>query len=76
MVKMINAWTKTEMFVAEDRVDEYLAAGCILAVKPAINKAESVKEEPKKAEPKAEPKKAPVKKAPAKRTVKKATAKK
>lgn len=73
MVKMINAWTKTEMFVAEDRVEEYLAAGCVLAAKPVTNKAESVKEEPKKAEPKAEPKKAPVKKAP---TRKKATAKK
>ena len=68
MVRMINGWTKTEMFVADDRVDEYLAAGCILAADSVAEKAESVKEEPKKAEPKAEPKKAPVKKAPAKKT--------
>ena len=68
MVRMINAWTKTEMFVAEDRVDEYKAAGCILAAEPATAKAEPVKEEPKKAEPKAEPKKATTKKAPVKKT--------
>lgn len=66
MVRMINAWTKTEMFVAEDRVDEYTAAGCILAADSATANAEPVKEEPKEAEPKAEPKKA-TRKAPAKR---------
>ena len=59
MVPMLNAWTGTEMFVAEDRVDEYLAAGCVLAADSAA-KAETVKEEQKKADPK--PKKAPAKK--------------
>lgn len=44
---MINGWTKTEMLVAEDRVDEYLAAGCILAANSATA-AEPVKEKPKK----------------------------
>lgn len=68
MVRMINAWTKTEMFVAEDRVDEYKAAGCILAADSVTANAEPVKVEPTEAEPKAEPKKAPVKKAPVKRT--------
>ena len=67
MVRMINAWTKTEMFVAEDRVDEYKAAGCILAANSVTAKAEPVKEEPKEAEAKAEPKKAPTKKAPARK---------
>ena len=47
MVKMIS-WAGTEMYVAEDRVDEYLAAGCALAAVPA-KKAESVKAQPKKA---------------------------
>ena len=51
MVRMLNAWTGTEMFVADDRVDEYLAAGCILAADSAT-KAETVKDEPKKAAPK------------------------
>lgn len=67
MVRLIS-WTGTDMFVAEDKVDEYLAAGCRLAADSAPAKAESVKEEPKEAEPKAEPKKAPTKKAPAKKT--------
>ena len=40
------SWSGTEMYVAEERVDEYLAAGCTLAAKPAT-KAETVKE-PKK----------------------------
>lgn len=68
MVRMINAWTKTEMFVAEDRVDEYLAAGCILAADSVTKKAGSVNDEPTEVETKAELKKAPVKKAPAKKT--------
>ena len=52
MVRMINGWTGTEMFVAEDRKDEYLAAGHRLAAEaPAPKKAEPVKEEPKKAAP-------------------------
>lgn len=59
MVKFINALTGTEMFVADDRKEEYLAAGHALAVKASVNA-----EEPKtvKAEPKKNVSKAPVKK--------------
>lgn len=75
MKRMINGFTNTEMFVADDRVDEYLAAGHVLAAKTVTKKAETVKEEPKKVEPvKEEPKKAPVKKTVSK--VAKKTAKK
>ena len=59
MVRFINSLTGTEMFVADDRKEEYLAAGHRLAVEvPA--KAE----EPKtvKAETKKTPSKAPVRK--------------
>ena len=66
MIKMINVWTKTEMFVADDRVNEYLAAGCVLAAGSVAAKAEPVKEQTK----------APVKKAPAKKATAKPTAKK
>lgn len=50
MIKFINSLTGTEMFVADDRKEEYLAAGHVLAVKPPVvaKKAETVKEEPKK----------------------------
>ena len=50
MIKFINSLTGTEMFVADDRKEEYLAAGHILALKPPVvaKKAETVKEEPKK----------------------------
>ena len=50
MIKFINSLTGTEMFVADDRKEEYLAAGHVLAVKPPAEakKAETVKEEPKK----------------------------
>ena len=34
MVKMINRQFGNEMWVAEDRVDEYLAAGNVLAAGP------------------------------------------
>ena len=34
MIKLINKITGTEMWVADDRVDKYLAAGHKLAVKP------------------------------------------
>lgn len=56
MVVFINSLTNTEMFVADDRKDEYLAAGYLLAADfyGKTEKAEPVKEEPKK--------KAPVKK--------------
>ena len=46
MVKMIS-WAGTEMYVADDRVDEYLAAGCTLAAAPA-KKAEPAKAQTKK----------------------------
>ena len=61
MIKFINSLTGTEMFVADDRKEEYLAAGHVLAVKPPVEakKAETVKEEPKKEVIK---KKAPAKK--------------
>ena len=35
MIKLINRLTGTEMWVADDRLNEYLAAGHKLAVKPA-----------------------------------------
>lgn len=38
MVKMINAHLGNEMWVAEDRVDEYLAAGHKLAEAPKPEK--------------------------------------
>ena len=75
MRKMLNGFTNTEMFVADDRVDEYLAAGHVLAADPPVTKkAETVKEEPKAEPVKAEPKKAPAKKTVAK-VAKKATKK-
>lgn len=36
MVKLINKWTGAEMWVAENRVEEYLAAGHKLVAKPTI----------------------------------------
>ena len=39
MVKMINGLFGTEMYVAEDRVDEYLRAGHKLAPAPVPPKA-------------------------------------
>lgn len=75
MRKMLNGFTNTEMFVADDRVDEYLAAGHVLAADPPVTKkAETVKEEPKAEPIKAEPKKAPAKKTVSK-VAKKATKK-
>lgn len=60
MIKFINALTGTEMLVADDRKDEYLAAGHKLAAKSSVitKKTETVQEEPKKEAPI----KAPVKK--------------
>lgn len=68
MRRMIS-WSGTEMYVADDRVNEYLAAGCVLAADSAA-KAEPVKEQPKKATP---PKSTTAKKA---TTAKKTTTKK
>ena len=47
MVRMINAQLGTEMWVAEERVEEYKAAGHKLAASDTDNPAD----EPKKAEP-------------------------
>ena len=47
MVKFINALTGTEMLVADDRKEEYLAAGHRLAAGSPTKRVESVKEEPK-----------------------------
>ena len=48
MVKLINSLTGTEMFVADDRKEEYLAAGHKLAVIPVAKKTEPTPVEPKK----------------------------
>ena len=50
MVKMINTLFGNEMWVSEDRVDEYLAAGHKLAVRKPV--AEQKKKQPKKAKKK------------------------
>ena len=52
MVKVVNRFTKTEMWVADERLNEYLEAGHQLASDSA---KPIVKEEPKE-EPEAEPK--------------------
>ena len=46
MVKLINAITKTEMWVADERKDEYIAAGHVPAVD--ISESEEKPAEPKK----------------------------
>ena len=53
MVAFINTLTGTDMLVADDRVEEYLAAGHKLAADfyGKTEKAEAVKEEPKKKAP-------------------------
>lgn len=38
MVKFINAYTGSEMWVADDRVEEYKAAGHVLAADPPKEK--------------------------------------
>ncbi len=38
MTKMIHYLTKTEMYIADDRVDEYLALGHRLASEPEVVK--------------------------------------
>lgn len=48
MIKFINSLTGTEMLVADDRKEEYLAAGHKLAALPSAKKAETVRTEPKK----------------------------
>lgn len=55
MIKFINALTGTEMLVADNRKEEYLAAGHKLAAGVVAKKAEP--EEPKKVRKSATPKK-------------------
>ena len=45
MVEFINAYTGTQMWVADNRVDEYKAAGH----KPAANSEKPTEDKPKKA---------------------------
>lgn len=56
MTRLISAWTGTEMWVADDRVDEYLGMGHTLPqettkkpIEEPVKKVE--KEEPKEAKP-------------------------
>lgn len=49
MVRFINAFTGTDMWVAENRVDEYKAAGHQLAAKPEIHTEAPAVEVKKKA---------------------------
>lgn len=52
-IKLINAVTGTEMWVADNRLDEYIAAGHRPAAAPEeMPTEEPVKEEPIKEEPK------------------------
>ena len=70
MTKLICAWTGTEMWVADDRVDEYLGQGHTLAPSTTKKPIEEVPVTEPKAEPKVEelkvepkaPKKKPIKK--------------
>jgi hypothetical protein len=47
MVSFINPYTKTEFLVADDRVEEYKAAGFPLAANGSEKPKVEVKEEPK-----------------------------
>jgi hypothetical protein len=57
MVKLINKLTHTPMWVAESRVEEYLAAGHTRPESPKAKPAEveESEEKPKKATPKKKP---------------------
>lgn len=48
MVKLINKFTGTEMWVAELRLDEYLAAGHKLAVGDTTTEPQQAPAKPKK----------------------------
>ena len=48
MIKFINAFTGTEMWVADERQEEYTAAGHTLAAPEVSKPAEVVDEKPKK----------------------------
>lgn len=55
MIRMVNKLTGGPMWVAEDRIDEYLAAGHTFAVPPLKDPpATPVKRPPKKTAKKAE----------------------
>lgn len=61
MVKMINVFTRTEFWVADDRVDEYKAAGHTLAAdlekpKSEVKKVKNPEVAPVQLEEKEEPK--------------------
>ena len=47
MIEFINPYTKTAFLVADDRVDEYKAAGFPLAADTEKPKVEVIEEEPK-----------------------------
>ena len=52
MIKFVNRITNTEMWVADERKDEYLAAGHVLAAEISAKPTETVEakeEQPKKA---------------------------
>lgn len=55
MMRMINAFTGTEMWVADDRIEEYKAAGHLL---PSVSEEPIVQEEAKVEAEIKEPKKA------------------
>ena len=51
MIRMINGLTHTEMWVADDRVEEYKAVGCYLppvTEKPTVEETKVEKVEKKK----------------------------
>ena len=61
MIKMINSFTRTEFWVADDRVEEYKAAGHVLAAdlekpKSEVKKVEKPEVAPVQLEEKEEPK--------------------
>ena len=62
MIAFVNAVTGTEMLVADDRREEYIAAGHKLVAVPSAKKAEPVAEKPKEEPQKVVSKKAPVRK--------------
>lgn len=56
MVKLISAWTGTEMLVADDRVDEYLGMGHTLPQDTTKKPIEEPVKKVEKVEPKVETK--------------------
>lgn len=64
-MKKLISWTGTEMWVADDRVNEYLGQGCTLPLDTKKPNNDVPVKEPKvetvKVEPKVETKKKPIK---------------